>query len=198
MFAQSLRTQKDLSISWKKVLSVSSMQFHVSGAQDSLWTTNNFFFIQVWPRFLYFEATQKWIHDVIGDVFRPTCPNKKCLYLSNNKNYSFHDCKNCNAQSHEFNNPSTEQKWTKILFGGDGTHCFARKSSRVSDSKEKPSPFLNKLIHNHNQKQSNLCQKIKYHSIFGINLSTPHPHWLIHTANQKLIPILAFFTSSLQ
>ena len=33
-----------------------------------------------------------------------------------------------------------------MLFGGDGTHCFARKTSRDYE-KEKPSPFLRKFLH---------------------------------------------------
>ena len=32
-----------------------------------------------------------------------------------------------------------------MLFGGDGTHCFARKTSR-DHKKEKPSPFLTKFL----------------------------------------------------
>ena len=32
-----------------------------------------------------------------------------------------------------------------MLFGGDGTHCFARKTSRDYE-KEKPSPFLKKFL----------------------------------------------------
>ena len=32
-----------------------------------------------------------------------------------------------------------------MLFGGDGTHCFARKTSRDSE-KEKPSPFLKNFL----------------------------------------------------
>ena len=30
-----------------------------------------------------------------------------------------------------------------MLFGGDGTHCLARKTSRDD---EKPSPFLKKIL----------------------------------------------------
>ena len=41
-----------------------------------------------------------------------------------------------------------------MLFGGDGTHCFARKMSRDYE-KEKPSPFFN----NHNQAPPNQKQK---------------------------------------
>ena len=32
-----------------------------------------------------------------------------------------------------------------MLFGGDGTHCFARITSRDYE-KEEPSPLLNKLL----------------------------------------------------
>ena len=32
-----------------------------------------------------------------------------------------------------------------MLFGGDGTHCFARKTSRDYE-KEKQSPFLKKFL----------------------------------------------------
>ena len=32
-----------------------------------------------------------------------------------------------------------------MLFSGDGTHCFARKTSRDYE-KEKPCPFLRKLL----------------------------------------------------
>ena len=32
-----------------------------------------------------------------------------------------------------------------MLFGGDGTHCFAGKTSRNYE-KEKPSPFLKKFL----------------------------------------------------
>ena len=33
-----------------------------------------------------------------------------------------------------------------MLFGGDGTQCFAKKKSGDCE-KEKPSPFLKKLLH---------------------------------------------------
>ena len=38
-----------------------------------------------------------------------------------------------------------DQKSTILLFGCDGTHCFARKTSR-NYGKEKPSPFLKKFL----------------------------------------------------
>ena len=39
-----------------------------------------------------------------------------------------------------------DQKLTMMLFGGDGTHCFARKTSYNYEKKEKPSPFLKKFL----------------------------------------------------
>ena len=43
------------------------------------------------------------------------------------------------------NIPFKDQKPTILLFGGDGTHCFARKASRDYE-KGKPSPFLKKFL----------------------------------------------------
>ena len=43
------------------------------------------------------------------------------------------------------NNPFKDQKPTIMLIGGDGTQCFARKTSRDYE-KEKPSPFLMKFL----------------------------------------------------
>ena len=51
--------------------------------------------------------------------------------------------KKCKACCHILNIPFREQKLTIMLFGGDGTHCFARKTSR---DYEKPSPFLVKFL----------------------------------------------------
>ena len=83
------------------------------------------------------------VRETIGDVYCPTCRNEKCVYLSSNKTTSFYDCKKCKACCHVLNIPFKDQKPTIMLFGGDGTHCFARKTS--SDY-EKPSPFLVKFL----------------------------------------------------
>ena len=80
----------------------------------------------------------------IGDVYCPTCRNEKYVYTSTNKTTSFYDCKKCKACCHVLNIPFRDQKQTILLFGGDGTHCFARKTSR---DYEKPSPFLKKFLH---------------------------------------------------
>ena len=81
--------------------------------------------------------------NTIGDVYCPTCRNEKCVYLSTNKTTSFYDCEKCKACCHVLNIPFREQKPTIMLFGGDGTHCSARKTSR---DYERPSPFSKKFL----------------------------------------------------
>ena len=85
------------------------------------------------------------VRESIGDVHCPTCRNEKCAYISTNKTTSFYDCKKCKACCNVLNIPFKEQKPTIMLFGGDGTHCFARKTSRDYE-KEKQSPFLKKFL----------------------------------------------------
>ena len=80
----------------------------------------------------------------IGDVYCPTCRNEKCVYISTNKTTSFYDGKKSKACCHVLNIPLKVQKPTIMLFGGDGTHCFARKES--SRDYERPSPFLKKFL----------------------------------------------------
>ena len=81
----------------------------------------------------------------IGDVYCPTCKNEKCVYISTNKTTSFYDCKKCKACCHVLNIPFKDQKPTIMLFGGDGTHCSAKKSNRDYE-KEKPSPVLKNFL----------------------------------------------------
>ena len=81
----------------------------------------------------------------IGDVFCSTCRNEKCVYLPTNKRTRFNDCKKCKACCNVLNIPFKDQKLTIMLFGDDGTHCFARKTSRDYE-KEKPAPFLRKFL----------------------------------------------------
>ena len=69
----------------------------------------------------------------------------KIVYISTKITSSFYDCKKCKAWCHVSNTPFKDQKPTFILFGDDGTHCFARKTSRDYE-KEKPSPFLKKIL----------------------------------------------------
>ena len=79
------------------------------------------------------------VQETIGDVYCPTFRIEKCVYNSSNKTTSFYDCKKCKTCCHFLNLPFKDQKPTNMLFGGDGTHCFARKTSR-DNKKEKPSP----------------------------------------------------------
>ena len=78
------------------------------------------------------------VRETIGDVYCPTCINEKCAYISTNKTTSFYDFKKCKACCNVLNIPFKDQKPTIMLFGGDGTHCFARKTSR---DYEKGKPF---------------------------------------------------------
>ena len=93
----------------------------------------------------------------IGDVYCPTCRNEKCVYISTNKTTNFYDCRMCKACCNVLNIPFKDQKPTIMLFGGDGTHCFAKKTSRDYE-KEQPSPFLKKFLR---QSQSPAPKKAK-------------------------------------
>ena len=95
------------------------------------------------------------VRENIGDLYCPTCRNEKCVYISTNKTTSFYDCKKCKACCHVLNIPFKDQKSTILLFGGDGTHCFAKKTSR--DYKN-PSPFLKNFLR---QSQSPAPKKAK-------------------------------------
>ena len=90
-------------------------------------------------------CVQNKVQETIGDVYCPTCRNEKCVYISTNKTTSFYDCKKCKACCNILNIPFRDQKQTIMLFGGDGTHCFARTTSR-DYKKGKPFPFLKKFL----------------------------------------------------
>ena len=85
------------------------------------------------------------VRETTGDVCCPTCRNEKCVYISTKKTTSFYDCKKFKACCNDLNLPFKDQKSTIMLFGGDGTHCFARKTS-CDYEKEKPSPFLKNFL----------------------------------------------------
>ena len=95
------------------------------------------------------------VRKTIGDVYCPTCRNEKCVYISTNKTTSFYDCKKCKACCNVLNTPFKDQKPTIMLFGGDGTHCFARKTSRDYE-KEKPSPFMKNFLRQSQSRTSEL------------------------------------------
>ena len=83
------------------------------------------------------------VRETIGDMYCPACRNEKCVYISTNKTTSFYDFKKCKSCCNLLNIPFKDQQPTNMLFGGDGTHCFARKTSR---NYEKPSPFLKNFL----------------------------------------------------
>ena len=98
------------------------------------------------------------VQETIGDLYCPACRNEKCVYISSNKTSSFYDCKKCKACCQVLNIPFKDQKPTIMLFGGDGTHCFARKTCRDYEKAE-PSPFLKKFLR---QSQSPAPKKLNW------------------------------------
>ena len=117
------------------------------------------------------------VRESIGDVYCPTCRNEKCVYFSTNKTTTFYDCEKCKACCHVLNIPFRDQKPTIMLFGGDGTHCFARKTSRDYE-KEKPSPFLKKFLRQSQPSTSERePEKGQIKSKNGINVSVFY--WLM-------------------
>ena len=85
------------------------------------------------------------VRETIGDVYCPTRRNEKCVYTSTNETTSFCDCKMCKICCNVLNIPFKDQKPINMLFGGDGTYCFARKTSSGHE-KEKPCAFLKKFL----------------------------------------------------
>ena len=100
----------------------------------------------------------KKVRETIGNVYCPTCRIEQCVYISTNKTTSFYDCKKCKACCYVLNSPFKDQKLKILLFGGDGTHCFARKTSR-DYKKGKPSPFLKKFLHQSQPSKHQKCLK---------------------------------------
>ena len=134
------------------------------------------------------------VQETIGDAYCPTRRNEKCLYFSTKKSFSLYDCRKSQACCHLLNIAFKNQKPTNMLFHGDGTHFFARKTSRNCE-KEKSITFLKNFL-----RQS--------HS------STPEPEpkrqnslhlWhnrvdssLVDTVNQIVISIFNSYTFNLQ
>ena len=112
----------------------------------------------------------------IGDVYCRTYRNEKCVYVSTNKTTSFYDCKKCKACCDVLNIPFRDQKPTIMLFGGDGTHCFAKKCCRDYEKEkhlffaEMSPPVTTKDIRTWTKKR-----QIK--SKYGINVSVSY--WMI-------------------
>ena len=132
-------------------------------------------------------SVDKKLRESIGDVSCPTCRTEKCVYISNNKTTSFYDCKKYKACCNVFNTPFKDQKPTIMLSGGDGTHCFARKTSGDYE-KEKPSPFLKKLFRQSQPSKSEPAPKQRLKRVQIWNKTYPFPigWWFqrhIHSSN---------------
>ena len=115
------------------------------------------------PRVYIFEATQKVVQDIIGDVFCPDkkCAHQKCVYVSTCKESqkSCYDCPQCKACSHVLNIPFTDQKPFMTLFGGDGTHVFKKKHREDYEKEEEASRFLKKFLRQSDSTTEEPCPK---------------------------------------
>ena len=79
-----------------------------------------------------------------------------------------------------------------MLFGGDGTHCFARKTSREYD-KENSSPFLKKFLRQSDPSTTQPEPKqSRSYSIYAIIVLLPN--WLIQLTKTSFT--FSFFTLS--
>ena len=67
--------------------------------------------------------------EAIGDAYSATCRKENCVFISTKKTTSFYDCKKSKTRCHVLNIHFLDQKATTMLFGGNGTHCFAKKTS---------------------------------------------------------------------
>ena len=86
------------------------------------------------------------VRETIGIIYHSytTCENEKYGNLSTKKRLVL-TTRKCKACCHVLNISFKDQKPTIMLFGGDGSHCFARKSS-CDYEKEKPSPLSKKFL----------------------------------------------------
>ena len=129
-------------------------------------------FCEFWSRDLNFQRTKKkLIQDFIADVFCPTCPHEKCVFLSTYKTSSFYDCWKCKTCSKVRSIPFNYQKPTFMLFGCDRAHCFARRTGRDC-GKENPSRPLKKFLRQSQSSTPKPEPKGKKHSLYAIIMST--------------------------
>ena len=87
---------------------------------------------------------QNSIQDIIGNVYclgrfcsQQTCV---CVHTWNENDERFYGCRKCKACCHVLNLPVKNEN-RKYCYGGDGTFCFVKKTSRDYET-EKQSPFL--------------------------------------------------------
>ena len=87
------------------------------------------------------------VQKTIGTVYSPTCRTEKFVHISTSFS-TFYDCKKYKTCCHVLNFLPNDQKLTIFLFGGNGTHCFAKETSghykkrrTISTFEEVSSPF---------------------------------------------------------
>ena len=132
------------------------------------------------------------VQETNGYLFCPTCRNKKGVYISTKNTISFYDCKKCKPCCHDLNIPFKDQIPKHSLFGGDGTHCFARKMNRGNE--KKPSPFMKKILPQSQASTSEPEQKTQnFFHLWHNRVDTP----LVGTVNQNFIYVLFLYTFSL-
>ena len=116
---------------------------------------------------------------------------KICVYILTKKTTSFYDWKKCKACCHVLSIPLKDQKPTIMLFGGDGTHCFERKTSRDFDKKNLLQ-FWRYFSANQIQAHPNLNRKRQ--QLFHLWYNRVQPHWLIQLTKTSFTS--SFYTLS--
>ena len=118
------------------------------------------------------------VRETIGDVYCPTCRKEKCVYNSTNKTTSFYECKKFKACCHVLNIPFRDQKLTIMLFGGDGTHCFARKTKKDESRLRRAISFFEEISPPITTKHIRTCSKKgQLESKYRINVCVSY--WLM-------------------
>ena len=157
MLWETLRAQKDFSISQERPLGISSVHVHLSGAQYSLWRKTSSFFLKCERGLYTFEETQKLIQNVIGDVFCPGryCSLQKCVY--------FHTWEENDESCYETFQYTAATFWTFFSRTENGQLCCLTVMVHTASSKNwlvttklKNYVFWGNFFTNHNQPHPNL------------------------------------------
>ena len=193
---------------WSLVICSQSSFFVTRAAKDDKGKTRFFFakkvnslldkqlFFNVPFQSTKYKKTELYVdnkkRETIRDVYCPTCRTEKCGNISTNKTSSFYDCKKYKACCHVLNIPFKDQKPITVLFGGKGSYCFARKTTRdykkrkiISLFEENSPPITIKHNRTWTKKREN-------HSFYGIIVSTPL--WLIQSTKTSFT--FLFYTLS--
>ena len=134
------------------------------------------------------------VQETIGDACCPTYRTKKSVHISANKVSGFYNSKKCDACCYVLKIPFKVQKRNIMLFGDDGTHCFAKKTSRDYEKGTHLHFWRNSSTnHKHTQTRTKIG---KNHSIYGIIVSTPH--WLMQLTKPFFASLFIHFHSKVK